>query len=1016
VVRGASHERRGLADKDDEENFAMPTVNLGNTNDIWSTTAAGKFIVFGNGGNDNIRIKTSKFAGEDLTAGGDELHGGDGDDYLSGAHTHDKLFGDAGKDTLLGGDGNDELDGGADDDTLDGGNGNDTLRGGTGNDTLLGGLGDDFLDGGDGNDLISTSSGNHTVNGGGGDDQIYATSGIDALNGDDGNDTIYAGGGDDNVKGGDGNDQLFGESGNDVLDGGAGDDSIDGGDGADTASYESATSGVTVDLAIATAQNTGGSGFDTLSAIDHLRGSNFNDELRGNEFNNLLEGLGGNDVLVGGDGDDALDGGAGDDTLDGGNGADQLDGGTGFDFVTYANSTAGVTVNLSDGLTPESGGSAEGDILTFSSGGSVVRTVEGIIGSAFDDVLTADDLGMEFWGGDGNDQLIGGAGNDTLRGGTGGDVLTGGAGSDTASYVDSGAAVTVNLATGLSAGGDAEGDTISSIENLVGSNFDDTLTGDAGANQLVGNAGNDVLDGGDGNDTLRGGAGADILTGGAGNDSASYSDSAAAVSVNLAILFAAGGDAEGDIIGGIENLFGSSFDDMLTGDAGANQLTGNEGNDTLNGGAGNDTLLGNAGNDTLDGGDGNDSLRGGAGADILIGGLNTDTASYLDATAAVTVNLLTGVHTGDAAGDTFSGIEQFSLSSFNDTFTGGAASEVVFGNAGNDTLNGGDGNDILLGSAGADTLIGGNGTDTASYLDATGAVTVNLTNGLLNTGDAAGDSFSLIEQFQGSSFDDTFIGSGGDDTILGDVGNDSITGAAGIDTLQGNAGNDMLDGGDGNDSLRGGAGADILNGGAGTDSASYSDAAAAVTVNLATGIGTGGDADGDLLSNIENLFGSSFGDTLIGNAGVNQITGNAGNDLIAGGAGRDVLLGGTGTGTSADVDTYDYNSLSELERTTTLGAWDTIFGFTSGTGAGKDIIDLHDVFVELGLSFASSAAANTAGYWGVRGGVTISGAPSIFLYVDPNGGAAGGTFGDGDDYLVAGLVGVTTWSTANVLV
>jgi len=563
--------------------------------------------------------------------------------------------------------------------------------------------------------------------------------------------------------------------------------------------------------------------------------------------------------------------------------------------------------------------------------------------------MTADASNVEFWGGDGNDQLTGGAGNDILRGGAGADTLNGGNGNDTASYADSAGAVTVNLATASAAGGDAEGDTITGIENLVGSNLDDTLTGDLGPNVLTGNAGNDVLDGGDGNDTLLGGAGADTLNGGLGIDTASYSDATAGVTANLANSLLNTGDAAGDTFSSIENLTGSSLDDSLTGDAGANQLTGNEGNDTLDGGAGNDILLGNAGNDVLNGSDGNDTLRGGSGGDAVNGGAGTDTASYADATAPVTVNLLTGVHTGDAAGDTFSSIEQFSLSSLNDMFTGGTGSDVAFGNSGNDTLNGGDGNDILLGGAGADALNGGNGTDTASYLDATAPVTVNLLTGV-HTGDAAGDTFSLIEQFQGSSFGDTFTGSTGNDIILSDAGNDVLFGDLGVDILQGDAGNDMLDGGAGADSLRGGSGNDTITGGVGRD----------------------------------NLYCLSSSDLS-----------------------RD---------TSTDSDTFDYNSLSELERTTSLGAWDTIFGFNGSTSSpGRDFLDLHDVFAGLGLSFTDSTAARAGGYWGI-GSVSISATPSTFIFVDPNGGAAGGTFGDGDDYLVAGFFGVTNWTLSSVLV
>src|SRR5207249_292013 len=126
------------------------------------------------------------------------------------------------------------------------------------------------------------------------------------------------------------------------------------------------------------------------------------------------------------------------------------------------------------------------------------------------------------------------------------DRLDGGSGIDLADYTISAAAVTVNLATGVGTGGDAAGDVFLSIEGLIGSTFDDILTGDI----------NDTLVGGGGNDTLVGGSGADSLDGGAGIDVADYSNSAAAVTVDLN-LGGSGGDAAGDRYAGIENVVGS---------------------------------------------------------------------------------------------------------------------------------------------------------------------------------------------------------------------------------------------------------------------------------------------------------------------------------------------------------------------------------------------------------------------------------------------------------------------------
>ena len=344
-------------------------------------------------------------------------------------------------------------------------------------------------------------------------------------------------------------------------------------------------------------------------------------------------------------------------------------------------------------------------------------------GTAGDDTLT---------GSPGADILDGLGGNDILIGGAGADTLIGGSGTDTASYANAPAAVIANLTTPASNTGHAAGDTYNGVENLTGSAFNDTLTGDANANTLDGGAGNDTLDGNDGNDILIGGAGGDTLNGGNGTDTASYATAAAGVTANLATPASNTGDAAGDTYTTIENLTGSAFADTLTGNASAN---------------------------VLDGGAGDDTLIGGAGADALIGGSGIDTASYATSTAAVTVNLLTPAsNTGDAAGDTFNGIENLTGGTVADTLTGDANANILSGLAGNDTLNGGDGNDILIGGAGGDLMTGGNGTDTASYATAAAGVTANLATPASNTGDAASDTYTTIENLTGSAFADTLTG------------------------------------------------------------------------------------------------------------------------------------------------------------------------------------------------------------------------------------------------------------------
>ncbi len=364
---------------------------------------------------------------------------------------------------------------------------------------------------------------------------------------------------------------------------------------------------------------------------------------------------------------------------------------------------------------------------------------------------------------------------------------------DTAYYAGSSEAVAVSLATGSGTAGDAAGDTLIGIENLVGSDHADALHGNNGANFLDGEGGDDELDGGAGDDDLRGGPGADTLIGGPGadrldgggdGDTAFYAGAPAAVTVNLETGTGTQGEAAGDTLFAINNLVGSDYDDTLIGDAGANALAGG------------------AGADTLDGGDG------------------VDTAVYAGATAAVEVSLASGTGTqGEADGDTLTGIENLVGSRHDDRLAGNTGAnhlagsggkDVLYGDAGNDTLAGGAGDDALLGGPGADSLVGGEGVDTALYSGAAGAVSVNLKTGAGTQGEADGDTFTGIENLHGSDHGDTFIASDGANHLVGLDGDDRLAGEAGDDRLDGDAGDDGLVGGSGADTLNGGAGNDSL--------------------------------------------------------------------------------------------------------------------------------------------------------------------------------------------------------------
>jgi Ca2+-binding RTX toxin-like protein len=317
-------------------------------------------------------------------------------------------------------------------------------------------------------------------------------------------------------------------------------------------------------------------------------------------------------------------------------------------------------------------------------------------------------------------------------------------------------------------------------------------------------------------------------------------------------------------------------------------------------------------------------MEGGAGADHLDGGGAEDGLNmigYMYSPSGVTVNLATLTASGgDARGDVFVNFQSAEGSQFHDVLIGDGdtnylkgqdGGDTLYGAAGFDYLYGEDGNDTLNGGPGSqyngDMLDGGSGVDTASYSNATAAVTVNLATGLGTRGDAQGDSYVSIENVDGGA------------------GADTIGGTAGANLLQGNGGGDTLSGGNGDDVLRGGAGADRLDGGAGFDFASWFTSNVGVAVNLVTGTASGG----DVLVAIENLSGSQGNDSLVGNTGANSLRGNGGNDVLTGAGGADRLTGGAGT------DRFVYGSITHSP----VGAGaDRITDFSHAQG---DKIDLH---------------------------------------------------------------------------
>lgn len=254
------------------------------------------------------------------------------------------------------------------------------------------------------------------------------------------------------------------------------------------------------------------------------------------------------------------------------------------------------------------------------------------------------------------ENAVGGGGNDLIIANSAANRIDGRAGFDTVSYANATSAVTISLVNGT-AGGGASGDRLTAIEGIIGTRFNDVITGDSRDNTISGGVG--------GNDRLDGGAGTDTL---------SYADALNWVSVNLQTA-RFGGAATGDIAFGFENVTGSAYGDTLN---------GNVLNNVLLGGAGSDILDGFIGNDTLDGGRGSDRLTGGIGNDIFQfsdadGGYDviTDFVSRVDKIDLSAIDAKTNVAGNDAF--TFIGSAAFSGVSGQVRFAGGVVSGDVDG-------------------------------------------------------------------------------------------------------------------------------------------------------------------------------------------------------------------------------------------------------------------------------------------------------------------------------------------------
>lgn len=898
------------------------------------------------------------------------INAGEGDNTVYGGNSADTINAGSGDDVIRSYAGNDVIIVGAGDNTIWAGNGDDSVTTLGGNDIIHAGSGTNVIDAGDGANSIDAGSGDDTITGGSGNDTISAGDGANIVVTGTGANTVTGGGGADTIIGGAGADSIDAGAGDDIVYGGAGNNNaanngiVDGGAGTDWLTFNGAPATVTdgersladwlavtgadingVGLSLdgsgsGTATRTAEGQTDDVANIENIIGSQGNDSFDVSAYTgigHILYGLAGNDTLTGADGIDTLYGGAGQDSLLGGAGNDFL--------YTSATEVAGTAVT---GVATDTAGAGTMAVNVAATGLNVSLT----------------DVTNYANGGAGADTIIGGAGNDFFVStsgehgdGTNADSFAGGDGTDTLDFSSYGTtnALDVDLAAGLATTGTTTWARFSSIERVLTSRANDTVTGSAqgetiwtgdGNDLVLGNGGDDVIRGGAGNDDLRAGSGSDSLYGEAGNDT----------------------------------LYGSSNATYLNGGTGSNTYYLYGGTDTIDGTDGTDTIAyssnqvvgaviagTNYGNFiNLSSTDYGISVAGALVADAAQSHWRSGNGTWTEMVAGVNGSTWQADNDGrglygNAHNDRYIAVETVVGTGYGDVLIGNTLGNWIFAGTGNDAVYGLEGADTMAmmngggANTGHDYFDGGNdvdGTADTYTASATAAGVLSWTGGdLINYSSGNAINYSLLINLDTISHDTTGVAgttvaagtiTGWSTNVVTVANVEHAYGGNMGDFLYGSAANNVLDGGLGDDTLFGyagddflyaGPGRDYIDGGAGTDWASFRTISASTThgtygagfgveiylanadldasgVNDQSGTwatyqaryATGAASyDYDTLVDVENLVGTDYHDRMAGTGSANIIFAEAGNDLVYGGAYGagviDTLDGGGGTDT-----------------------------------------------------------------------------------------------------------------------
>ena len=863
-------------------------------------------------------------------------------------------------------------------------------------------------------------------------------------------------------------DHIYGGSADEEFVGFEGDDVIDGGGGIDTINYieeqfSGATNGVTVDLSNQTATDTAGD-TDTLVNIENVIGTDFADTLIGDDGFNRIQGRGGDDIIIGGDGENHLQGGDGNDTITGGNQDDFINPGTGDDIVDgggngqgeydnleYYDAEAGITVDKTD----RESGTVDGATV----GHDTFTNIEIVVGSDYADTFNGSSEDDDFTGNGGADIFNGGDGNDTVvyqkeqygpNGGSSHGVIVNLSSSDATGVSADGIAPTTVLAHTAIDSFDSV-DQLNSIEKIVGTAFADTLIGDGGYNHLeggsgddtlIGNGGHDELLGGAGNDTIYGGDDNDFINPGSGNDTIiggdggnNYDtlayfqvgwegDAAITQGINVDVASGTAIDAWGDTdtYSGIEEFLGTSFVDTFIGDNSGSTFVGMAGNDSFTGGTddridyhhetafdgGTHGVIANLSDDTLTG--------------VSVAGISTtDVSAHTAIDAFGDTDTITGI--GQIAGTDSSdvivggdGYNHLEGNGGDDTLIGNGGHDELIGGDGNDTIYGGDDNDFINAGRGDDTIVGGDGGDnydTLAYFQysddsaPTQGIDVNVASGTAADAWGGTDTFSGIEEFQGTGFADTFTGDNSGSVFIGLAGADSFTGGV----------NDRIayHGEDFNGALHG----VIVN--LSDDTLTGVSVAGIATTDVAAHTAIDSFGDTDTITGIGQIAGTNFDDIIVGDAGDNLIDGRDGNNHIQAGDGNDTIYGGNqddfiNPGTGDDTidgggDGSDYDNLEYYDATAgiTVDKTDRESGTVDGTSVGHDTFSNIEIVVGSDFADTFNGSAQDDDFTGNAGADIFNGGDGSDTVnyekeqFGPNGGLSHGVVVNLSDNEVSGL-------------